>query len=94
MKISHVNTSKSGYFKAEVDGEEVGILSYNWATEHRINIIHTGVEKAYTGRGIARALVLESIRYARENNLKIVPMCSYVRYVFEKDPTLSDVLER
>lgn len=92
MKISHVNTSKSGYFKAEVDGKKVGMMSYNWANEHRINIVHTGVEKEYMGRGIARAMVMEGIKYARENNIKIVPMCSYVRYVFEQDPSLSDVL--
>ncbi|WP_447640575.1 MULTISPECIES: GNAT family N-acetyltransferase [Chitinophagaceae] len=94
MEISHVNTSKSGYFKAELNGEEVGMLSYIWADDKRINVIHTGVEKAFTKRGIAHALVMDCIRYARENDLKIVSMCSYVRYVFEQDPGLADVLER
>lgn len=91
MKISQVNTSKSGYFKAEVDGEEVGMMSYTWADEGRINIVHTGVEKEYTGRGIARAMVMEGVKFAREKGLKITPMCSYVRYVFEQDPSLEDV---
>ncbi|MFT4202528.1 MAG: hypothetical protein QM610_01325 [Chitinophagaceae bacterium] len=47
MKISHINTSKSGYFKAEVDGKEVGMLSYTWANPRRVNAVHTGVEKEY-----------------------------------------------
>lgn len=92
MNITHVNTSKSGYFKAEVDGQEVGMLSYNWANEHRINVLHTFVNKEYTKRGIARALVMACIEYAREKDIKIVPMCSYVHYVFQQDERLSDVL--
>lgn len=91
MKISHINNSKSGYFKAEIDGEEIGMLSYTWADKDRINVIHTGVEKEYTGQGIARDMVMACVAFAREKGLKITPMCSYVRYVFEKDPSLKDV---
>ncbi|MFT4204531.1 MAG: N-acetyltransferase [Chitinophagaceae bacterium] len=46
----------------------------------------------YTGRGIARAMVMECVQYAGENHLKIVPMCSYVRYVLEGDEALGDVM--
>ncbi len=55
------------------------------------------VNKAYTpeefrGRGIATRIMKEVIEYARENNLKIVPICSFAQYFFQKYPEYRDIL--
>ena len=56
------------------------------------SIEHTEVDKAYGGQGIAKQLVYCLIDAARKNNVKILPICSYAVKLFEKDPSLEDVL--
>jgi len=43
-----------------------------------LNINHTYVPNALRGRGIAGKIVKVALTYAEENNLKIIPSCSYV----------------
>ena len=47
--------------------------------------MHTVVEPAFQGRGIAKALLDAAVAYARENSLKIHAVCSYVVRQFEKE---------
>lgn len=54
-------------------------------------IVHTGVNEAYGGRGIAKKLVLSVITNARQNNVKITPICSYAKKVMESSE-FKDVL--
>lgn len=46
---------------------------------------HTEVDPAYGGQGIAARLVASVAQAARERGVKIVPQCSYVRRLFEKN---------
>jgi predicted GNAT family acetyltransferase len=43
-----------------------------------LNFNHTYVPDALRGRGIAGKIVKAALTYADENNLKIIPSCSYV----------------
>jgi len=56
------------------------------------------LESTYTppmlrGKGYAARLVEAAIKYAEENGLKIVPVCSYVVYYFTKHPEKKHVLD-
>jgi predicted GNAT family acetyltransferase len=46
----------------------------------------TFVPEEYRGRGLADALMKAAIEYAKENNLRIVPVCSYAKLFFERHP--------
>ena len=46
---------------------------------------HTEVDPAYCGQGIAARLVASVAQAALERGAKIVPQCSYVRRLFEKN---------
>ncbi|MDU7164465.1 MAG: GNAT family N-acetyltransferase [Anaerococcus vaginalis] len=52
---------------------------------------HTEVDKEYSGKGIAGILVDKLVEYARLENKKIIPTCSYIRNKFEKDEKYKDV---
>ena len=54
---------------------------------------HTEVDERFRGHGLARKLVDAVIAYARESGEKIVPLCSYTRAQFKKDPSLHDALK-
>ena len=47
---------------------------------------HTGVPPALRGRGIAGKLTAAALDYARDHDLKIVPLCSYVAAYVERHP--------
>ena len=46
-------------------------------------ITHTGVREEYNGHGIARRLVESVAINAIENNITLVPLCSYAKKVLE-----------
>lgn len=48
-----------------------------------IYIEHTYVNGPLRGQGIAAELVETVLDYAKENNLKVVPVCSYVKKYLE-----------
>ncbi|TDM00707.1 GNAT family N-acetyltransferase [Macrococcus carouselicus] len=61
--------------------------------EKTIVINHTFVDPSLRGQGIAKQLVDKVIDYARENNLVIVPLCSYAKVVMDRDASTHDVLK-
>ena len=51
-----------------------------------MHITHTGVHPSLQGRGIAAALIAAAFDFARENALKIDPVCSNVRVYIRRHP--------
>jgi uncharacterized protein len=53
-------------------------------TDNIINLNHTFVPYELRGKGIAGQLVKAALNFAEENNLKIIPSCSYVADYFQR----------
>ena len=51
-----------------------------------LKVYHTEVDEQYNGRGFARILLDKLVAYARENSLKIIPLCPYVHGQFKRRP--------
>ncbi len=92
MKIKHNNFETKGEFLALDNGVEVGKMTYSWAGKSKFIIDHTEVNDAFKGQGVGKQLALESIAFARKNNLKIIPLCPFVKSFFDKNPMFRDVL--
>jgi uncharacterized protein len=54
MNIIHIDRENKGGFKAEIDGNEAGFLSYSWVSANRININHTEVDPEFKGQNIGK----------------------------------------
>ncbi|MCD8540340.1 MAG: N-acetyltransferase [Leadbetterella sp.] len=52
----------------------------------RLTVYHTEVNEEYEGRGFAKLLLEKLVSHARENGLKIVPLCPYVHARFKRHP--------
>ena len=91
MEITHKNSAETGFFLAEEDGKRMGYLSYEWANPNKFAILHTVVEEAFQGRGVAKALVNAAVAFARENGNVIMPLCPYAEKVFMRDSAYDDV---
>lgn len=57
-------------------------------------IDHTFVEEGYGGQGIAKKLVAELVEQARENNVKIIPLCPFAKKEFLEKAEYSDVFSK
>ena len=66
------------------DGQEIGECDYE-VRDGKWAIVHTIVSPAFGGRGIAKNLVNKLVDEARKEGIKIIPICSYAKKLFEKE---------
>jgi len=92
MEIKRDDNGKKGQFSALVNEEEAGLMTYTWAGDHKFIIDHTEVNPDYSGQGVGKKLVMAAVEFARENGLKILPLCPYAKSVFDKTPAIQDLL--
>ena len=89
-EVRHSETGSRGIFYLERDGRRVAELTYTRSAGAAL-VDHTYVEPALRGGTIAPSLVEAAVRWARAEDVKIVPLCSYVRSVFSRKPEYGDV---
>lgn len=77
-------------FELEEEGA-TAILTYE-LHDGIIVFTHTIVPEAVEGRGIGGRLAEAGLGYAREQGLKVVPQCSFVRGYIERHPEYADLL--
>lgn len=58
----------------------------------KIYLTHTETPEALRGKGIAAKLVAQSLQYAKDNTLTVVPSCSYVAHYINNDPEWNSLL--
>ena len=92
MIVQQTDDQKKGAFFVEQDAERLAEMTYSWAGEDKFIIDHTDVSDTLRGQGIGRHLLDAAVNFAREKQVKIIPLCPYTKSVFDKDPTLHDVL--
>ncbi|OAH52842.1 GNAT family acetyltransferase [Domibacillus aminovorans] len=91
MKMETIQ-HKEGMFYIEKEGKRVAEITYVPAGEGKINANHTYVSEELRGGGVAGQLLDALVTYARENNLKIIPTCSYVMAKFSHGSQYNDML--
>lgn len=91
MKIERKDDGKKGEFTAINEGEKAGLMTYVWTGEDKFIIDHTEVESEFSGQGVGKKLVMAAVEFARENKLKIIPLCPFAKSVFDKVAEIQDV---
>ncbi len=72
------------YFWLEQDGQRAQL---DYRLEDRLlTITHTNVPTVIGGRGIAAALVEAALTFARAQDYKVVPECTYAGAYFRRHP--------
>ncbi len=83
---------KDGIFLVDsINKRELAKITFYYLDDNTIEVNHTIVDESLRGQGIAKLLVDELAKFARENKLKVKPVCSYVIKLFEKDSTYNDI---
>ena len=68
-------------------------LSYVPEDGNVLDFNHTFVPVELRGEGIAAKLVEAGLKYAAENNFKIIPSCSYVNVYIQRNKKYKGLLE-
>ncbi|KMY44464.1 hypothetical protein AC622_09570 [Bacillus sp. FJAT-27916] len=82
------------FYMVDSDGNKVGEITFVPDGEERIIIDHTFVSPEHRGQGLANKLVKEVVQYARSNEKKIIPACSFAQVEFQRVKDYSDVLAK
>ena len=91
MEVQNKRNDKNGVFYIEENGKQVAAMTYIFAGDTKFIIDHTEVQPGNEGKGLGRKLVQAGVDYAREHDLKILPLCTYAKSVFDKTSEYSDV---
>ena len=88
LTITHDEQAKR--FETSIDGH-TGYISYQ-ERDDTLVYDHTIVPQELGRRGIGSALVKHALNYAREQNKKVIPQCSFVSSYISKHPDYQDLL--
>ncbi|WP_290870855.1 GNAT family N-acetyltransferase [Aquabacterium sp.] len=87
--LNIVHRPEIGRFEAHVEGLRCEV---DYLLDGRtVRMTHTGVPAALEGRGIAAQLVKAALTWARSEQLKVVPLCSYVQVYLRRHPEWQDL---
>lgn len=78
-------------FEIHVDGRRAGLVTYR-LRQGRVSFLHTEIDDAYGGQGLAGVLVRTALDAARERGLAVLPYCPYVRAWIGKHPDYLDLV--
>ncbi len=93
MKYENNRSGNGGVLILSNDEDEIGRLTYTiFPQENKLIISFVLVHSQFEGRGMGKYLVDEAIKFARDNNWKIYPHCSYARSVMKRMNDVEDIL--
>jgi predicted GNAT family acetyltransferase len=82
-----LDNKKHGSFRYWIDGNEIGEMVIG-IKDADLTVYHTEVKPEGEGKGYAKKLFEAMVAYARENNLKVIPLCAYIVALFKRHPDL------
>jgi len=92
MIIQHQQNETKGLFFIELDHKNIAEMTYVMAGTDKMIIDHTEVSPTLSGKGIGKQLVKEAVNFARQQKIKIMPLCPFAKAIFEKELDYQDVL--
>jgi len=76
-------------FVLRIDGERHGFLEFTRPDVGVMRIEYVEVDPSLRGSGLGRQLVEKAVAFAKEAELKLVPICPYARAVIQRDANLA-----
>lgn len=84
-KLEVVLENGAGEVQLFLDEQKAGKMDIAVSGD-KLTVYHTEVDPQFEGKGFARLLLQRMVAYARENGLKVVPLCPYVHGQFKRRP--------
>ncbi len=91
ITVHHRENRSRGLFYIEDNGTKVSELTYHKKEENLIQVDHTETKMGYEHQGYASKLLDYVVNWARENKVKIEPLCPFAEVKFDENPEYADV---
>lgn len=82
LEVTHNEADHA--FEVWIDGH-LSKLDYIQDAKNFV-ITHVGVHPAFRGQGVAAKIVESGLEYAKQNSLRVIPMCSYAAAFIRRNP--------
>lgn len=80
-----VNEAGRGAFIVEENGQRLAEMVIALMGKNMV-IYHTEVSDTLAGKGVAKQLLAEAVKYVKQHQMKIIPFCQFVYAQFKKYP--------
>jgi uncharacterized protein len=78
-----VDDNGKGAFFIEEDGKRLAEMVVSISGSN-LTVYHTEVSESLKGKGVSTQLLETMVKYVRDNNLKVIPLCPYVSVQFKR----------
>lgn len=93
MEIKIKTIDSKGFAVANEDDVKAGVMTFSIASPQLMIIDHTEIEPDFKGKDVGKQLLLAIVKMAREEHIKIIPLCPFANAMFQKNKELQDVLK-
>ncbi len=90
MEEKVIHEKENERFVIYVEGNEV-YVEYTMAG-NQLNLYHTFTDPALRGKGLAAQVVRAALEFTKENNMKVIPTCSYVQAFLAKNENYKELV--
>ncbi|MER7753347.1 GNAT family N-acetyltransferase [Kitasatospora sp. NPDC097643] len=91
MTTTVTDNPEQSRFEITEDGALAGFAEYH-RYENEIAFIHTEIDPAFGGRGLAGTLARSALDSAREQGLAVLPYCPFIRGWIGKHPEYAELV--
>ncbi len=91
MRLTITDTADRQRYEAQEGDELAGFLEYV-LKRGRLALVHTETVAGHEGRGVASQLVRFALDDARRRELRVIPICPYVKAYLERHPEQADIV--
>jgi predicted GNAT family acetyltransferase len=91
-KLEVIQNREENRFETRIDGY-LSKLDYIQDGKNFV-ITHVGVHPELRGQGVAGRIVEASLAFARENSLRVIPMCSYAAAYIRRNPQHAELTDQ
>ncbi len=88
-----ITEGNNKFYIGASEEKPIAEITFRRAGSDTLIIDHTYVSEELRGQGIARKLLDKVVAYARQEQKKIIPVCSYAAKVMKGNPEFEDVLK-
>ena len=74
-----------------LEGRKIGEIRYR-VEPGAIALVHTEIDPAYEGQGLATRLVADTLRDLRTRGLRVIPICPIVAGYIHRHPEYADLV--
>src|SRR5512138_40169 len=91
-KLTVTHNPSEGRFETWIDGY-LSKLDYIQDGKNFV-IAHVGVHPELRNQGLAAKITQTALEYAKENSLRVIPMCSYAAAYIRRNPQYAELTDQ